>query len=106
MRSSTRKALGENADIELINEQRFAHPAVGVVPTPFTILDVAVESSVRARRSRPNWKNKDDFHRKSSGQRAVNSHPGFFDDSETYSKLMLTVETGSGVEIVWRSRGE
>jgi hypothetical protein len=63
------------------------------------ILDVSVESGVRARRSRPNWKNKDDFEKKSSGERGINVHPGFLDDSEGYSRLMLTVETGSGVEI-------
>jgi hypothetical protein len=64
-----------------------------------TILDVTVESGVRARRSRPNWKNKDDFEKKSSGERAINTHPGFLDDSENYYRLMLTTETESGVEI-------
>lgn len=66
-----------------------------------TIVDVTVESGVRARRSRPNWKNKDDFEKKSSGERAINSHPGLLDDSENYSTLMLTIETETegGVEI-------
>jgi len=64
-----------------------------------TIMDVAVESGVRARASRPNWKNKDDFEKKSSGVRGINSHPGFLDDPENYSKLMLTIETANGVEI-------
>ena len=54
-----------------------------------TILDATVESGVRARRSRPNWKNKDDFEKKTSGERAINTHPGFLDDSESYSRLML-----------------
>ncbi len=64
-----------------------------------TIMDVTTESGVRAKRSRPNWKSKDDFQRKASGERAINSHPGFLDDSETFSTLMLTVETENGVEI-------
>jgi hypothetical protein len=64
-----------------------------------SIVDIAVESGVRARSSRPNWKNKDDFEKKSSGERAMNSHPGFLDDSENYSTLMLTIENERGVEI-------
>jgi hypothetical protein len=64
-----------------------------------TVIDVAVESGVRARRSRPNWKSKDDFEKKSSGERAINTHPGFLDDPENYSRVMLTTETESGVEI-------
>ena len=66
-----------------------------------TIVDVTVESGSRAKRSRPNWKNKDDFEKKSSGERAINSHPGLLDESETYSTLMLTIETETegGVEI-------
>jgi hypothetical protein len=63
------------------------------------IMDVTVESGVRAKRSRPNWKNRDDFGKKSSGERAINTHPGFLDDAENYSKLMLTVETENAVEI-------
>ena len=63
------------------------------------IIDVTVESGARARRSRPNWKNKDDFEKKSSGERSINSHPGFLDDAENYSRLMLTTETENGVEI-------
>ena len=63
------------------------------------VVDVSVESGVRARSSRPNWKNKDDFERKASGERAINRHPGFLDDSENYSRIMLTVETENGVEI-------
>ena len=63
------------------------------------IVDVRVESGVRSRRSRPNWKNKDDFERKSSGERSVNSPPGFLDDGESYSTLMLTIETENGGEI-------
>ena len=66
-----------------------------------TIVDVTVEQGVRARRSRPNWKNKEDFEKKSSGERAINVHPGFLDDAESYSTLMLTIETETegGVEI-------
>ena len=71
-----------------------------VVSIPLSsVIDVTIESGVRARRSRPNWKNKDDFEKKSSGERSINSHPGFLDDAEDYSKLMLTIETESGVEI-------
>jgi hypothetical protein len=71
-----------------------------VLSIPLTaILDVTVESGVRARRSRPNWKSKDDFEKKSSGERAINTHPGFLDDPENYSRVMLTTETESGVEI-------
>lgn len=66
-----------------------------------SIVDVTIESGVRARSSRPNWKNKDDFEKKSSGERAINSHPRFLDDSESYATLMLTIETETegGVEI-------
>jgi hypothetical protein len=64
-----------------------------------TIVDVTVEQGVRARRSRPNWKNRDDFEKKSSGERAINTHPGFLDDTESYSRLMITVESEVGVEI-------
>ena len=63
------------------------------------IVDVTIESGVRARRSRPNWKNKEDYERKSSGERPINTHPGFLDDPESFSRLMLTIETVSGVEI-------
>jgi hypothetical protein len=64
-----------------------------------TVLDVSVESGVRARSSRPNWKNRDDFEKKSSGERSINRHPGFLDDSESYQRLMITTETDNGVEI-------
>jgi len=64
-----------------------------------SIVDVMVESGVRAKSSRPNWKNRADFEKKSSGEREINRHPGFLDDSESYSKLMLTIETERGVEI-------
>jgi len=64
-----------------------------------SIIDVSVESGVRAKRSRPNWKNKDDFARKSAGDRPINTHPGFLDEAEKYSKVMLTIETQNGVEI-------
>jgi hypothetical protein len=64
-----------------------------------SIIDVSVESGVRAKRSRPNWKNKDDFGRKCAGDRAINTHPGLLDEAENYSKLMLTIETETGVEI-------
>src|SRR2546422_8795464 len=64
-----------------------------------TILDVVVETGVRSRRSRPNWKSKDDFEKKSLGQRPINAHPGFLEESESYATIMLTAETGNGVEI-------
>jgi len=66
-----------------------------------TIIEVKIETGVRARRSRPNWKNRDDYEKKCSGERAINSHPGFLDDTENYSTLMLTIETETegGVEI-------
>jgi hypothetical protein len=63
------------------------------------VIHVTIESEVRAKRSRPNWKNKDDFEKKSSGERPINSHPGFLDDPEKYFKLALTVETDRGVEV-------
>jgi len=63
------------------------------------VLDVSLESGVRAKRSRPNWRNKDDYEKKSSGERAINSHPGFLDDAEHFSKLLITTETEAGVEI-------
>ena len=63
------------------------------------IVDVSVETGVRARSSRPNWKSRDDFERKMSGEKAINSHPGLLDGSEKYSKILLTVETENGIEI-------
>ncbi len=64
-----------------------------------TVLDVTVEWGGRARRSRPNCNNTDDFEKKSSGERGINTHPGFLDDSENYSRLLITTETENGVEI-------
>jgi hypothetical protein len=64
-----------------------------------TVMDVSIESGIRAKRSRPNWKNKDDFEKKSLGERGINSHPSFLDDPENYSTLMITLETENGVEI-------
>ena len=66
-----------------------------------TIVDVTVETGRRAKRSRPNWKSKDDYEKKCAGERPINSHPGLLDDSESYSTLMLTIETETegGVEI-------
>jgi hypothetical protein len=64
------------------------------------VIDVSIEAGVRARNSRPNWKNKEDFARKASGERAINRRAGFLDDSERFSKLMLTIETENGAEIV------
>ena len=76
------------------------HSTGRVLSIPITsVLDVSIESGVRARKSRPNWKNRDDFEKKSSGLREVNSHPGFLDDAENYSKLMLTIEIDGEVEI-------
>ncbi len=63
------------------------------------VINVNVESGVRARKSRPNWRNKGEWERMSSGERAFNSHPGILDDAERYSRLSLTVETSHGVEI-------
>jgi hypothetical protein len=64
-----------------------------------SIVDAGIESGVRAKSSRPNWKNKDDFEKKSSGDRMINRHPGFLEEPESFSRVMLTVETESGVEI-------
>jgi len=76
------------------------HSTGRVLSIPLSsVMDVSIESGVRAKRSRPNWKNKDDFEKKSSGERPINSHPGFLDDVENYSKLMLTIETEGEVQI-------
>lgn len=64
-----------------------------------SIMDINVEGGIRSKRSRPNWKNRGDFERKVSGDRPINSHPGFLDDSEHFSTLLLTIETDIGVEI-------
>ena len=64
-----------------------------------SIIDVAVESGVRSRRSRPNWKSRDDFEKKGVGARAINARPGFLDESEAYETVMITAETEKGVEI-------
>lgn len=63
------------------------------------LMDVTIDSGVRSRKSRPNWKNKDDFQRKSTGERGLNSHPGLLDNTESFRTLMLTIETDGGVEI-------
>jgi hypothetical protein len=64
-----------------------------------SIIDVTVEKGMRSRKSRPNWKSKDDFEKKSLGERAINAHPSFLDDSEAFATVMITAETGNGVEI-------
>lgn len=63
------------------------------------IIDVFVEGGVRSKKSRPNWKSKDDFAKKSAGQLPINEHPAFLDASERYSRLVVTVETENGVEV-------
>lgn len=64
-----------------------------------SIIETEVESGVRARRSRPNWKDKDDFEKKSSGERVINAHPGILDNRENFSRVVLTTETENGVEM-------
>jgi hypothetical protein len=65
------------------------------------IISVSVEQGVRATKSRPNWKNPDDFMRKSSGERQINVKPRLLNSSERYSRLVLTVESEYGVEMAY-----
>jgi hypothetical protein len=64
------------------------------------IVDVSIERGVRSRRSRPNWRDKNDFQRKVAGERQLNIPPGVLEGSENYTQLMITMETENGVEIV------
>jgi len=63
------------------------------------IIDVSVERGIRSKRSRPNWRDKRDFERKSSGERLLNLPPGPLDSSENYQETMVTTETDNGVEV-------
>jgi len=63
------------------------------------VIDVFVERGLRSKKSRPNWKSKDDFARKISGERTINEQPAFLDASEHYHRLVVTVETENGVEV-------
>jgi hypothetical protein len=63
------------------------------------VIDVFVEGGVRSKKSRPNWKSKDDFARKTSGEKPINEQPAFLDSSERYHRLVVTVETENGVEV-------
>lgn len=63
------------------------------------VVAVTVEHGVRATKSRPNWKNPDDFLHKANGDRQFNVKPGFLYPSERYAKLVVTVESDYGVEM-------
>lgn len=63
------------------------------------VIDVTVEGGTRSKRSRPNWRDKRDFDRKSVGERQLNLPPGPLDSSERYQEVMITTETDNGVEV-------
>lgn len=65
------------------------------------VVSVSIENGVRSKKSKPNWKNADDFIKKSMGQREFNSKPKLLDSNEKYSRLAITLETDSGVEIAY-----
>jgi|BEDMetMinimDraft_2_1075160.scaffolds.fasta_scaffold00153_12 hypothetical protein len=65
------------------------------------IVSVTVQQGIRAVRSKPNWKNPDDFVRKSNGERQLNMKPRLLDSSEKYSRLVLTVESEYGVDMAY-----
>lgn len=71
-----------------------------VLATPIEkILDVSLERGVRSKRTRPNWKDRNDFERKAGGERRLNLPPGPLDSSERYQHIMVTTETENGVEV-------
>lgn len=65
------------------------------------IVSVSVEQGVRASKSKPNWKNADDFLKKSIGERPLNIKPRLLDSAERYARLVVTIETDYGVEVAY-----
>lgn len=63
------------------------------------IIDVTVETNVRARRSRPNWKDRHDFEKKVDGEKSINARPRPLDASEKFKQLLVTYETENGLEV-------
>jgi len=63
------------------------------------IVDVSIESSFRSKKSRPNWKDGDDFEKKAGGERPLNGKPGPLGGGERYRQLMVTCEEEGGLEV-------
>jgi hypothetical protein len=63
------------------------------------VVDVSVEEGVRSKKSRPNWRDPNDFERKLSGEKPFNSKPRPLDSAERYSQVMITCETEHGLEV-------
>ena len=63
------------------------------------LVDVSVETGVRSKKSRPNWRDSDDFERKATGEKPFNAKSKPLDASEKYSQVMVTCETEHGLEV-------
>ena len=63
------------------------------------VVDVSIESGVRAKKSRPNWEDASDFEKKANGEKVVNDSPRPIDSKERYTQLMVTCETENGLEV-------
>jgi hypothetical protein len=63
------------------------------------VVDVTVEEGVRSKKSRPNWRDPNDFERKASGEKQFNSKPKPLDSNERFHQVMVTCETESGLEV-------
>jgi len=63
------------------------------------IVDVSVETHVRGKGSRPNWKDRNDFEKKAAGEKQLNARPRPLEASQRYKQLMITHETERGLEV-------
>lgn len=63
------------------------------------VVDVAVEEGIRSRKSRPNWREPNDFEKKVSGEKQFNAKPRPLDSVERFGQVMVTCETEHGLEV-------
>jgi hypothetical protein len=63
------------------------------------VVEVSIEAGVRSKKSRPNWKDGEDFEKKASGEKPINARPKPLDGREKYRQMMVTCETDDGLEV-------
>lgn len=63
------------------------------------VVSVKVEGGKRAKKSRPKWTDAEDYNKKASGEKGINTPPKPLDPSERFSILVVTMESEYGVEI-------
>lgn len=63
------------------------------------LVDVSIEQGTRSKKSRPNWRDADDFEAKSAGEKALNDGPGILGSTERFRQLMVTYESENGLEV-------